>query len=56
MGESKEFKSWARNMALKMKGMKTLDDRVDEQMAEQNLLVEVWSDGEWRPTKREALT
>jgi protein subunit release factor B len=57
MGESKEFKSWARNVALKMKGKKTLDDIVDEQMASRNLVVETMNEeGRWvQITKQETI-
>lgn len=51
MGESRQFKSWARNMALKMRGQKTLDDRVDELMSEENLLIETQVEGKWTPVK-----
>ena len=48
MGESKQFKSWAMNTALKMRGKKSLDDLVDEQMAPRNLRVETQdSEGHW---------
>lgn len=49
MGESKEFKSWARNMALKLQGKKSLDDIVDEQMAPHNILIETQDgEGNWK--------
>jgi protein subunit release factor B len=51
MGESKQFKSWARNMALKMRGQKTIEDRVNEQMAAENLRIETQVDGKWKPVK-----
>lgn len=51
MGESVQFKSWARNMCLKLKGKKTIEDRVDELMAEGNLLVETQVDGKWKRVK-----
>jgi protein subunit release factor B len=51
MGESRQFKSWARNMAMKVKGEKTIDDIVDEQMARGNLLIETQVDGKWKPLK-----
>jgi hypothetical protein len=51
MGESAQFKSWARNMMLKLRGQKTIEDRVEEQMAEHNLRIETQVDGKWRPVK-----
>jgi hypothetical protein len=36
---------------LKMKGQKTIDDRVDELMAEHNLRIETQVDGKWKPMK-----
>jgi hypothetical protein len=38
-------------MALKMRGQKTLDDRVDELMSEENLLIETQVEGKWTPVK-----
>lgn len=51
MGESYQFKSWARNMMLKLKGEKSIEDRVNEQMAEHNLRVETQVDGKWKQVK-----
>lgn len=51
MGQSLQFKTWARNMMLKMKGQKTIDERVDELMAEHNLLIETQVDGKWKKVK-----
>lgn len=51
MGESKEFKSWARNVAIQLRGGKTLEDRVDEQMTPDKILVEVQSEGIWKRIK-----
>lgn len=56
MGETKEFKSWARNVALKMKGQKTLEDRIDEQMTPDKILVEVMVEGQWKQVRQEILT
>ena len=55
MGETKEFKSWARNVALKMKGQKTLEDRVNEQMTDDKIIIETMVNGKWVQTKRESL-
>jgi len=51
MGESPQFKSWARNIALKMKGEKTIEDRVNEQLTPENLRIEVQVEGKWKPVK-----
>jgi hypothetical protein len=51
MGESVQFKSWARNMCLKLKGKKTIEDRVDEQMAPENLRIETQVEGKWKAVK-----
>lgn len=51
MGESRQFKSWALNMCLKLKGEKTIDDRVNEQMSEENLRIETQVDGKWKAAK-----
>lgn len=51
MGESRQFKSWARNMALKMKGQKTIEDRVNEQMAPENIRIETQVEGKWKQAK-----
>jgi protein subunit release factor B len=55
MGETKEFKSWARNMALKMRGQKTLEDRVNEQMTDDKIITETMVNGKWVQTKKETL-
>jgi protein subunit release factor B len=51
MGESRQFKSWVTNMAMKLRGGKTLDDRVEEQMAIQNLVIETQVEGKWKRIK-----
>jgi protein subunit release factor A len=48
MGESKEFKLWVRLKAAELMTGKSIDQRVDEQMARENLKVEVRVDGKWR--------
>lgn len=55
MGESKEFKSWAQNVALKMRGQKTLEDRVNEQLTDDKIMIETMVDGKWVQTKKETL-
>jgi len=51
MGESRQFKSWATNMAMKIKGNKTLEDRVEEQLAPHNLVIETQVEGKWKRIK-----
>ena len=41
MGKSKEFTQWARLKVAELSGEKSIDERVDEQMEERNLKIEV---------------
>jgi hypothetical protein len=38
-------------MCLKLKGEKTIDDRVNEQMSPENIRIETQVDGKWKPVK-----
>lgn len=51
MGETQAFKKWARSVAAKMRGVKTLDERVEEQMQPENLKVEQLTEEGWILTK-----
>lgn len=48
MGESQAFQTWAKNMAARMKGGPTLEDRVEEAMQPRNLKVEVQTPTGWK--------
>ncbi len=51
MGTSVEFQKWARSTAAKLRGHKTLEDRVEEAMMPQNLLIEEQTEEGWRVAK-----
>lgn len=50
MGASVEFQKWARSMAARLRGEKSLDERVEEAMAPQNLLIEKQTEEGWEVT------
>lgn len=50
MGKSVEFQKWARSMAARLRGEKSLDERVEEAMAPQNLLIEKQTQEGWEVT------
>lgn len=47
MAKTKEFLAWARATAAKLRGVKTIDERVDEQMQPHHLKVEVFDGHTW---------
>jgi hypothetical protein len=47
MGASVEFQKWARSMAARLRGEKTIEERVEEAMAPQNLLIEKQTEKGW---------
>jgi protein subunit release factor B len=47
MGTSADFQKWARSMAARLRGEKTLEDRVEEAMAPENLLIETQTADGW---------
>jgi len=50
MGKTETFQRWARSMAAKLRGEKSLEDRVEESMIPQNLLIEEQSADGWKVT------
>lgn len=50
MGASVEFQKWARSMAARLRGEKTIEERVEEAMAPQNLLIEKQTEEGWEVT------
>lgn len=55
MAKSKEFQNWLRIEAAKKMGEKTIEEKVEEQLAGNNLRVEVKKDGKWSIVPIEAL-
>lgn len=49
MGATPEFQKWARATAAKMRGVKSIEERVEEAMAPENLKVEAQTAEGWGP-------
>ncbi len=50
MGTTPEFQKWARSMAARMRGEKSIEERVEESMSPENLLIEEQTEDGWRAT------
>jgi protein subunit release factor B len=53
MGKTKEFQSWARAQAARLRGETPIEDLVDRAMQPQNLMVEVMTSEGWSPERSE---
>jgi protein subunit release factor B len=53
MGATLEFQKWVKAKAAKLRGVKTLDERVEEAMAPGNLKVERLTEEGWKPFTEE---
>lgn len=51
MGESKEFRVWARTHAMRLAGMPPVDEQVDEAMRPEHIKVEVMGEKGWEPSE-----
>lgn len=49
MGATPEFQKWARAKAAKLRGVKSVEERVEEAMAPENLKVEMQTQEGWAP-------
>lgn len=55
MAKSNEFQSWLRIEAAKRMGEKSIEEKVDEQITESNLRLEIKKDGKWSIISTEKL-